>query len=150
MEDYSKQNPTTNKIQSFINTCLWWILQIHWPNTISYKELWKCTNQKPVDEEILQRRWRWIGHTLRKPATNTTRLSPKWNPQGKRKRRRPRNTRRRDWEADAKKMSYTWGQLEMLVYGSLRAGNSITIPRAYSSLIALVGRCLRGDMKLLI
>ena len=64
---------TTNKIQSFINTCLRRILQIHWPNTISNKELWERTSQKPADEEILQRRWRWIGHTLRKPATNTTR-----------------------------------------------------------------------------
>ena len=105
---------TTNKIQSFINTCLRRILQIHWPNTISNKELWERTSQKPADEEILQRRWRWIGHTLRKPATNTTRQSLKWNPQGKRKRGRPRNTWRRDWEADAKKMGYTWGQLEML------------------------------------
>ena len=30
---------TTNKIQTFINTCLRRILQIRWPNTISNKEL---------------------------------------------------------------------------------------------------------------
>ena len=105
---------TTNKIQSFINTCLRRILQIRWPNTISNNELWKRTNQKPAEEEILKRRWRWIGHTLRKPASNTTRQSLKWNPQGKRKRGRPRNTWRRDLEADAKKMGHTWGQLEVL------------------------------------
>ena len=28
---------------------------------------------KPVDVEIKQRRWRWIGHTLQKPSNNTTR-----------------------------------------------------------------------------
>ena len=105
---------TTNKIQTFINTCLRRILQIRCPNTISNNELWQRTNQKPAGDEILKRRWRWIGHTLRKPASNTTRQSLKWNPQGKRKRGRPRNTWRRDLEADARNMGHTWGQLEVL------------------------------------
>ena len=30
-------------------------------------------------------KWGWIGHTLRKPATNTTKHALSWNPQGKRK-----------------------------------------------------------------
>ena len=33
-------------------------------------------------------------------------------PQGKRKRGRPRNTWRRDLEADTKKTGYSWGHLE--------------------------------------
>ena len=56
-------------------------------------------------------RWRWLGHTLRKPTSNTTRQALTWNPQGKREKGRPRNTWRRDLEADTKKMGYTWGQL---------------------------------------
>ena len=50
------------------------------------------------------RRWRWIGHTLRKPSTNITRQALFWNPQGKRKRGRPRNSWRRDLEADIKRL----------------------------------------------
>ncbi|XP_061817746.1 uncharacterized protein [Nerophis lumbriciformis] len=56
---------------------------IRWPNTIDNQELWQCTDQKPVEEEILKRRWRWIGHIVLKPASNTTKQSLKWNPKGK-------------------------------------------------------------------
>ena len=105
---------TMKRIQTFINTCLRRILQIRWPDRISNEELWQRTRQQPVEEEVLQRRWRWIGHTLRKPASSTTRQALTWNPQGKRKRGRPRNTWRRDLEADMKRTGRTWGQLERL------------------------------------
>ena len=71
---------TTKKIQTFINLCIRRILKIWWPDTISNKVLWHRTKQKPAEIEIRQRRWRWIGHTLRKPPTSTTRLVLKWNP----------------------------------------------------------------------
>ena len=103
---------TTIKIQSFINCCLRRILQIYWPDTISNPDLWHSTNEIPAEDEIRSRRWRWIGHTLRKPTSNITRQALKWNPQGKRKRGRPRNTWRRDLEADTKKTGYSWGHLE--------------------------------------
>ena len=105
---------TNKKIQIFINNCLRRLLKIRWPATINNGELWQRTNQKPADQEILNRRWKWIGHTLRKPTTNTTRQALKWNPQGKRKRGRPRNSWRRDLEDDIKRMGRTWGQLERL------------------------------------
>ena len=105
---------TNKKIQTFINNCLRRILKIRWPATINNEELWQRTNQKPADQEILNRRWKWIGHILRKPTTNTTRQALKWNPQGKRKRGRPRNSWRRDLEDDIKRMGRTWGQLERL------------------------------------
>ena len=111
MENHCRHHKE-NKV--FINTCLRKILQIRWPDKISNEELWRRTNQQPVEEDILQRCWRWIGHTLRKPASNTIRQYLTWNPQGKRKRGRPRNTWRHDLDADAKHMGQTWGQLERL------------------------------------
>lgn len=105
---------TTRKIQTFINNCLRRILGIHWPDTISNEELWQRTGQQPIDQEILQRRWRWIGHTLRRPTTNTTRQALTWNPQGKRRIGRPRNTWRRDLDNDCERMGLSWGQLERL------------------------------------
>ena len=104
----------TKKIQTFINNCLKRILQIRWPDIISNEELWQRTGQHPVEEEILHRRWRWIGHTLRKPETSTTRRALTWNPQGKRKTGRPRNTWRRDLDADCRMMGLSWAQLERL------------------------------------
>uniref|UniRef100_A0A183KWA5 Reverse transcriptase n=1 Tax=Schistosoma curassoni TaxID=6186 RepID=A0A183KWA5_9TREM len=37
-----------------------------------------------VDEEIRKKRWKWIGHTLRKAPNCVTRQALTWNPQGRR------------------------------------------------------------------
>ena len=37
------------------------------PTEISNKELWRQTGQRPIKQEIRQRAWGWIGHTLRTP-----------------------------------------------------------------------------------
>ena len=113
-ETWRTTTNTTKKLQTFINQCLRRILKIRWPDTISNKDLWHRTKQKPVEIEISQRRWRWIGHTLRKPPTSTTRHVLRWNPQGRRSRGRPRNTWRRDLETDMRKSGQTWHQLETL------------------------------------
>ncbi|VDO59449.1 unnamed protein product [Schistosoma margrebowiei] len=70
------------KIQVFINSCLRKILQIRWPDTISNNVLWERTNQIPAEEEIRKKRWKWIGHTLRKAPNCVTRQALTWNPQG--------------------------------------------------------------------
>ena len=100
------------KVQVFINSCLRKILNIHWPDTISNSVLWERTNQLPAEEEIRKRRWKWIGHTLRKSPMCITRQSLTWNPEGKRKRGRPKNTLRREIEADMKRMNSNWKELE--------------------------------------
>ncbi|VDP01518.1 unnamed protein product [Schistosoma curassoni] len=61
------------KIQVFISSCLRKILRIRWPDTISSNLLWERTNQIPEDEEIRKKRWKWIGHTLRKAPNCVTR-----------------------------------------------------------------------------
>ena len=104
----------SRKLQTFINSCLRKILRIRWPNVITNEELWRRTQQEPVEDLIRQRRWRWIGHSLRKPASSCTRQALTWNPQGKRKRGRPRMTWRRELEADTKKSGHNWGQLERM------------------------------------
>uniref|UniRef100_A0A183L1I6 Tick transposon n=1 Tax=Schistosoma curassoni TaxID=6186 RepID=A0A183L1I6_9TREM len=62
----------TKRLQVFINSCLRKILNIHRPDTISNSLLWERTNQLPVEEEIGKRRWKWIGHTLRKSSNCIT------------------------------------------------------------------------------
>ena len=80
------------KIQTFFNTCLRRIYKIQWQEKIRNEDLWERAGQEPVAKQILRRKWGWIGHTLRKPASSTTRQALTWNPQGKRKRGRPRNS----------------------------------------------------------
>ncbi|VDO74918.1 unnamed protein product [Schistosoma margrebowiei] len=65
-ETWRTTKATIQKIQVFINNCLRKILQIRWSDTISNNVLWERTNQIPVEEEIREKRWKWIGHTLRR------------------------------------------------------------------------------------
>ena len=104
---------TLKKIQASINTCLTRIFRIHFPEIIRNRELWERIKQQPAESEILQRRWRWIGHTLQKPMVCTKRQDLTWNQQGKRP-GRPRNTWRRYLLAVTKRIVYTWGQLDRL------------------------------------
>ena len=96
------------KIQTFFNTCLRRIYKIQWQEKIRNEDLWERAGQEPVAKQILRRKWGWIGHTLRKPASSTTRQALNWNPQGKRKRGRPRNSWRRDTEAELKQQVTNW------------------------------------------
>ncbi|VDP35577.1 unnamed protein product [Schistosoma mattheei] len=63
---------------------------------------------KPADKEIRKRLCKWIGHTLRKSSNCTTRQALTWNPEGKWKRGRPKNTLHREIEADMKRMNNNW------------------------------------------
>ncbi|VDP30520.1 unnamed protein product [Schistosoma curassoni] len=103
---------TIQKIHVFINNCLRKILRIGWPDTISNNLPWERTNQIPVEEGIKKKRWKWIGHTLRKAPNCITRQAPTWNPQGQRRRRRPKNTLRREIETDMRRMNNNWIELE--------------------------------------
>ncbi|VDP30093.1 unnamed protein product [Schistosoma margrebowiei] len=92
------------------------------------------TRSHPAEEEIKKKRWKWIGHTLRKAHNCVTRQALTWNPQGQRKRGRPKNTLRREMEIDMKKMNKNWMELEkkaqdrvgwrMLVGGLCSIGNN--------------------------
>ncbi|VDO97227.1 unnamed protein product [Schistosoma margrebowiei] len=100
------------KIQVFIDSCLRKILQIRCPDTINNNVLWERTNQIPAEEEIRRKRWKWVGHTLSKAPNCVTRQALTWNPQGQRKRGRPKNTLRREMEIDMRKMNKNWMELE--------------------------------------
>ncbi|VDO94388.1 unnamed protein product [Schistosoma margrebowiei] len=100
------------KIQVLINSCLLKILRIRWPNTMRNNLLWERTNQIPAKEEIRKKCWKWIGHTLRKAPNCVTRQALTWNPQGQRKRGRPKITLRREAEIDMRKMNENWMELE--------------------------------------
>ncbi|VDP70095.1 unnamed protein product [Schistosoma curassoni] len=100
------------KVQVFINSCLRKILNILWSYTISHRLLWERTNQLTAKEDIRKRRWKLIGHTPLKSPNCIRRQAPPWNPEGSRKSGRPKNTLRREVEADMKRMNNNWKELE--------------------------------------
>ncbi|VDP71406.1 unnamed protein product [Schistosoma curassoni] len=54
----------------------------------------------------------WIGDPLRKSPNCITRKALTWNPEGKRKRGKPKNTLRQKIEADMRTMNNNWKELE--------------------------------------
>ncbi|VDO62701.1 unnamed protein product [Schistosoma margrebowiei] len=113
-ETWRTTTTTIKKVQVFINSCLRNILNIHWPDTISNSLLWERTNQLRAEEEIRKRRWKWIGHTLRKSSNCITRQALTWNPEGKRKIGRPKNSLRWEIKADIERMNNNWKELERI------------------------------------
>ena len=74
-------------------------------------ELWCRTEQQPIAKTIRERKWRWIGHTLRGDQTNIARLALDWNLQlGRRKRGRPVIIWRRTLKKELRAIHMTWGE----------------------------------------
>jgi hypothetical protein len=91
-ESWLASKQATNLLQTFVNWCLRCILKIYWPAVILKQQLWQITQQEPTELEIKRRKWKWLGHTLRRPQTDIKRATLDWNPQGSRRRGRPTNT----------------------------------------------------------
>ncbi|KAL8596941.1 hypothetical protein ACOMHN_027887 [Nucella lapillus] len=119
-ETWRTTKTNRKKLQTFINRCLRNILNIRWPEVISNEDLWTRTKQTLIGEDIRKRKWGWIGHTMRKPPSNVTRQALDWNPQGKRKVGRPRQTWRRSTEAEVKAAGMTWAELKRISQNRVR------------------------------
>ncbi|PSN34693.1 hypothetical protein C0J52_25284, partial [Blattella germanica] len=81
-----------NKLQTFIYRCLRRILNIHWPVIISNRNIHRLGNEELIELQIRRRKWRWIGHCLRKPTEAIEIHALEWNPQGSRSVGRPRGS----------------------------------------------------------
>ena len=107
-EKWRVTTASTKQVQTFIKKWLRRILRVYWPDLIWNKDFWKRTGQERIIATIKRRRWKWIGHTLRKDERNIARHVMDWNPQGTWKRGRPRTTWRRSIQKDLKKINMTW------------------------------------------
>lgn len=101
-------------LQAFCNRCLRKILKIFWPNVISNRDLWERTDETPIRNEIAKRKWSWIGHVMRRPQNDISRMAIDWNPQGSRRRGRPANTWRRLLETEIKETGLTWSEIKLM------------------------------------
>ena len=55
-------------------------MNIKWVDKITNKELWRITQQKPIENQLKRRKWNWIGHTLRKEVGAIDKTALDWNP----------------------------------------------------------------------
>jgi hypothetical protein len=113
-------NSITQKLQSFINRCLRRIINVQWPDVISNIMLWETTGEKPTELQIKKRKWKGIGHTIRKDENAVERIALDWNPQGTKKRGRPKKTWRRSVMEEAQREGRTWREVKRLAAGRSR------------------------------
>ena len=99
---------SVSQLQVFISSRLRYILKVWWLNRISHKELWTKTKQNEISTTVKRRKWSWIGHTLRKYPTKTTKQALDYNPQGKGRQGRPKINWRRSTLQDLHKVGVTW------------------------------------------
>ena len=111
-ESWKTTKTIIKKLEVFQNRCLRRILKIFWPNTISNRDLHTRTSTDPIEQLVQQRRWKYIGHTLRKEPTALPRVALRWTPAGKRRTGRPKETWRRTTERQMKDKGWTWGYME--------------------------------------
>jgi hypothetical protein len=60
------------------------------------------------------RKWRWIGHTLRKGDESVEKQALDWNLQGARRRGRPKQAWKRTIVEEAGKCGKTWSEVKRL------------------------------------
>ncbi|KAL9960878.1 hypothetical protein ACROYT_G034384 [Oculina patagonica] len=103
----------SQRLSGFHTSCLRKICRIYCPQKITNKELYQRTGQRDITMVIKQRRWRWLGHVIRKGRDSITRTALRWTPDsGRRKKLRPRETWRRTIKAEMKTAGKTWKELE--------------------------------------
>jgi hypothetical protein len=102
----------TDALQIFVNKCLRRIMNIKWIDKITNEELWRITQQKPIENQIKRRKLNWIGHTLRKEVRAIEKTALDWNPQGYRRRGRPRRTWRRTIEDEIRGTGKSWNEVK--------------------------------------
>jgi hypothetical protein len=87
-----------NKLSSFHNGCL--------------KNLHERAKSTDMSTLLKKYHWQWIGHVLRKPMNDITKISLRWTREGIKKEGRQKTTWRRTVEADLKEMESTWAEIE--------------------------------------
>jgi len=87
-------------------------MNIKWTDKITNEELWRITHQKSIENQIRRRKWNWIGHTSRKEAEAIENPALDWNPQGYRRRGRPKRTWRRTVKDEIRSTRRSWNEVK--------------------------------------
>jgi hypothetical protein len=85
---------------------------IKWTDKTTNEELWRITHQKSIENQIKRRKWNWIGHTSRKETGAIEKNALDWNPQGYRRRGRPKRTWRRTIEDEIRSRRRSWNEVK--------------------------------------
>jgi hypothetical protein len=107
---HSTTNQITRRLQTFVNKCLRRITNIKRFDRITNEDLWSITQQKAI-EKIKEENGLGLD-TLRKEAGAIEKTALDWNPQGYRRRGRPKRTWRRTIEDEIRGTRRSWNEIK--------------------------------------
>ena len=96
------------KLDAFDSKCIRKILGIRWSNFITNEEVRTRAERRPVSSIIFKRRLSRLGHVTRLPPESLANRVLQWNPQGQRRRGRPKMNWRRTIDRDLQMVSRRW------------------------------------------
>jgi len=82
-ETWKMNKSDENKIDVFQSRCLRRIFKICWQERITNKEVLKIAEMENLSEGVQKRRWKFIGHIMRKEPNNDCRTALTWTPEGR-------------------------------------------------------------------
>jgi len=82
-----------------------------WTGEVTNEEQWRITHKRSTENQIKRRRLNWIGHTLSKETEAIGKTALDWNPQGYRRRGRPKKTWRKTIEDEIRR---SWNEVKGL------------------------------------
>ena len=105
-----------SRIRGFEGRCLRRLLRVWWEQKVTNREVWKRAGINDIVQEVKKRRWKCLGHALRKKKDRHPYAALTWAPPGKRGRGRLLGTWRRTGEAEMEEAGKTWNELRWLAH----------------------------------
>ena len=111
---------------------------------------WEQIRQKLIEIQIKTRKWRWIGHALRKTEAAVEKQALDWIPQGVGRRGRPRITWKRSIGEEIRGKNKTWRGVKAIATQRERwksFTNGLCSKRNDRNYVKVVKRVLRRAIK---
>ena len=107
-ETWHMKTSQEKKLDDCDSKCIRKILGIRWRDFITNEEVRTRTKQRPVSSIICKRRLNWLGHVARLPPERLASRVLQWNPQGERRRGRPKMNWRQTIDRDLQMVKRRW------------------------------------------
>ena len=84
-ETWKMTDDDERKLDTFVHKCRRRILKVYWPIVMSNDDIKELAGMEKVSTEIRFRRWKYLGHILRKGTSCNEGVALRWDTGGKKK-----------------------------------------------------------------
>ena len=124
------KNKPRKQIDAFDTKCLRKMLNIHWSDRVTIKEVRIRSGQPLASASICRRCMSCLGHVTRLPPTRPAQQALWWTPTGQRRRGRPRMNWRQTVDGDLQLVNKRWSDVRMLA-NNIPGWNALTASCVY-------------------